>query len=232
MKLSFEKIMLLGIHLGHSTTCWNPKIKVYVFGIRNNMYVIDLVKSRVCLEQARKFVIRSNFLNNQHKILFVGTTVFFAESIKNRADACGCYYVNKRWLGGILTNWTTIKSSLIQFQRLEREYKIGYWDTLSKKQVITLNKRLDRFNLFLGGFKGIKFLPVVVIIARQSKEYTALHECRKLSIPIISTLDTNCDPSIVTVGVPINEDSVLGIKLFLHTIVERYKEVASAPILQ
>jgi len=232
MKLSLEKIMLLGIHLGHSTTCWNPKIKVYVFGIRNNMYVIDLVKSRVCLEQARKFVIRSNFLNNQHKILFVGTTVFFAESIKNRADACGCYYVNKRWLGGILTNWTTIKSSLIQFQRLEREYKIGYWDTLSKKQVITLNKRLDRFNLFLGGFKGIKFLPVVVIIAGQSKEYTALHECRKLSIPVISTLDTNCDPSIVTVGVPINEDSVLGIKLFLHTIVERYKEVATTPVLQ
>merc|ERR1712039_895457 len=110
--------------------------------------------------------------------------------------------------------------------------KIGYWDTLSKKQVIALNKRLDRFNLFLGGFKGIKFLPVVVIIAGQSKEYTALHECRKLSIPVISTLDTNCDPSIVTVGVPINEDSVLGVKVFLDVIVERYKEVVATAVVE
>ena len=232
MKLSLEKIMLFGIHLGHSTACWNPKIKAYVFGIRNNMYIIDLIKSRVCLEQARKFVIRSNFLNSPYKILFVGTTVFFAESIKNRADACECYYVNKRWLGGILTNWNTIKSSLVQFQRLEREYKIGYWDTLSKKQVVALSKRLDRFNLFLGGFKGMKFLPIVVIIARQCKEYTTLHECRKLSIPIISTLDTNCDPSIVTVGVPINEDSVFGIKLFLYTIMERYKKVVATAVVE
>ena len=121
-----------------------------------------------------------------------------------------------------MTNWTIIKSSLIQFQRLEREYKVGYWKTLSKKQTFVLGKRLDRFNLFLAGCKGIRFLPVVVIIAIQSKECTALHECRKLSIPIISKLDTNCDPSIVTIGVPINEDSVLGVKVFLDVIVNRY----------
>ena len=225
MHINFEQIMSLGIHFGHFTTSkhgWNPKIKVYVFTIRSNIYIIDLIKSRLYLERARRFVIRSRFLENQHQILLVGTTVFLADYIKNRAFVCNCFYVNKRWLGGILTNWTIIKSSLIHYQRLEREYKVGYWKTLSKKQAFALTKRLDRFNLFLVGCKGIRFLPVVVIIAIQSKEFTALHECRKLSIPIISTLDTNCDPSIVTIGVPINEDSVLGVKVFLDVIVNRY----------
>jgi small subunit ribosomal protein S2 len=174
------------------------------------------------LEKALKFVIKTRC--DGKNILFVGTKKQAAGAVQARAQTSQSFFVNRHWLGGILTNWSTVQASLLQLHRLEREQKKGDWSTLQKKKVAWLQKRFDRLERYLGGLKGIRNLPGVAIIIGQKVEIVAVQECRKLKIPTICRLDTDCDPSLVEIGVPINDDSRTRIQLFLETLLPRIQE--------
>lgn len=222
MKVTLEQIVMAGIHLGHPTRYWQPKIAIYTYGVRNGIHLIDLVKTRRQLKEAQKFVIKIR--REGKSILFVGTKDQAAEAIKERALASQSFFVNKHWLGGILTNWSTVKVSLSQLYRLEREQKEGAWSHKKKKEVSRIEKRLNSLTRYFDGLKGLQSLPGVVIIVGQTTEIVAIRECRKLGIPVICRLDTDCNPDLVEVGVPINDDSKRSIRLFLEAILPRIHE--------
>jgi small subunit ribosomal protein S2 len=194
----------------------HPKMAPYSYGVRNRRHLIDLVITRQYLREAQKFVARVR--KNEKELLFVGTKSQAAQRIQTRAEASGRFFVRERWLGGILTNWATIRASLLQLHRLERDKKKGLWQTLQKKDATALQKRLERLERYLGGLKGIRSLPGAVIMVGQTVEIAAVQECRKLGIPLICRLDTDCNPDLVKIGVPINDDSVLRIRIFLKVL--------------
>jgi len=222
MKLTLEEIRCAGIHLGHATCRWNSKIAPYTYGIRNGIHLIDLVKTLEQLEKSQKFIKRIRRTGDS--ILIVGTKSQASSSVKRRALASKSFFVNKRWLGGMLTNLSTIQASLFQLHRLEREQKNGLWDLLPKKKSSLLQKRLSRLQQYVGGLKGIQKLPRVVIIVGQTRELTAVTECLKLNIPRICRVDTDCNPDIVNLRVPINDDSVIRIHLFLQVLIAGIEE--------
>jgi small subunit ribosomal protein S2 len=195
---------------------------VYTYGVRDGVRLLDLVKTFRQLIEARKFLRRIKRYGKN--ILFIGTKVQAKQTIKERAKASQSFFVRERWLGGMLTNWSTVQASLIQLHRLEREQKNGVWSSLSKKEASLLQTRLDRLKRYLGGLKGIRSLPGAVIIIGQTKELVAIQECRKLKIPIVCRLDTDCDPSLVEFGVPLNDDSRARIRLFLEALVPSIQE--------
>jgi small subunit ribosomal protein S2 len=216
MKITLEQMMISGIHFGHPTRHWHPKIATYTYGIRNGNHLIDLVKTSQQLKEAQKLVTRVR--REGKEILFVGTKKQSSQRIKERAESSQSFFVRDRWLGGILTNWFTVQASLLQLHRLEREKKEGPWELLPKKEAIVLRKRLERLHRYLGGLKGMRSIPRVVILIGQTAEITAIQECRKLKIPLICRLDTDCNPDLVEVGVPINDDSVSRVRLFLKAL--------------
>jgi len=222
MKVTLEQIIIAGMSFGNPVYRWHPKIAPYTYKVHNGKHVIDLVKSRQQLIQARKFVAKMRREGND--ILFVGTRHQLGPIIKERAQTVKRFFVSERWLGGILTNRSTIQRSLLKLHQLEYEQKEGAWSSLQKKELILLKKRLRRLQRYLGGLKGIRKLPGVVIIVGQTKELTSIYECRKLGIPIVCRLDTDCDPSLVEVGVPINDDSVARVSLFLKAMLPRIEE--------
>jgi small subunit ribosomal protein S2 len=222
MKVTLEQIIVVGIHLGHPTRQWNPKMSSYTYGIQNGIHLIDLVKTMQQIEKAQAFV--REVRKSGKGILFVGTKYQAAEVIEEVAYASQSFFVNKRWLGGILTNWVTVQASLFQLHRLESEKNTGMWDLLPKKEAILLQTRLCRLNRYLSGLKGIRARPGVVVVVGQSVELTAIQECYKLKIPVVCRLDTDCDPSIVEIGVPINDDSTSRIRLFLELIALRIQK--------
>jgi small subunit ribosomal protein S2 len=222
MELTLEKMVSVGIHLGHATCYWHPKMAPYTYCVRGGIHLIDLVKTIEQIEKSQKFI--SRIRREGESILFVGTKIQASSSIKIRANASCSFFINKRWLGGILTNMSTIQVSLFQLHRLERQQKNGEWDKLPKKKVIFLQKRIQRLNQYVGGLKGINKLPGVVIIVGQKKELTAVTECSKLKIPRICRVDTDCNPDLVSIRVPINDDSVLSIRLFLQVLLARIEE--------
>jgi len=225
-----EEIIIVGIHLGHATCLWHPKMKPYIYSARNGIHLIDLIKTCQQLEKAQKFV--SRVRRNGNGILFVGTKVQAARAIRESAVRSKSFFVNKRWLGGMLTNLTTIQASLFQLHRLEREQRSGDWALLPKKKVILLRKRLERLQNYLGGLRGIKTVPGVVVVVGQTIEVTAIDEFIKLNIPSICRLDTDCNPDLVKIGVPMNDDSSPRIRLFLQGIVNRIKEGKRTHILK
>jgi small subunit ribosomal protein S2 len=202
--------------LGHPVRYWNPKISIYTYGVRNGIRLIDLVKTRQQLGKARKFL--EIISRNGKNILFIGTKNQAAQTIKDRANATKSFFVVERWLGGILTNWSTVRMSLLQLHRLEREEKKNSWSSLSKKDVVLLRKRLTRLERYFGGLKGIKMVPDTVIIVGQITELVAVIECGQLKIPVICRLDTDCNPDLVEIGVPINDDSRARISLFVDSL--------------
>ena len=216
MNLTLEKIVLTSIHLGHATCYWNPKIAQYTYCVRNGIHIIDLIKTLEQMDKARKFISRIRLEGKS--ILFVGTKNQASSSIKRRASTSESFFVNKRWLGGILTNIGTIQISLFQLHRFKRQNKNGEWNRLPKKKIIFLQKRIERLNQYVGGLKGINKLPGAIIIIRQKKELTAIIECLKLNIPRICRVDTDCNPDLVKIRIPINDDSVLRISLFLQVL--------------
>jgi small subunit ribosomal protein S2 len=216
MKINLEEIIILGIHLGHPTCNWNPKIRPYIYSVQNGIHLIDLIKTREQLKKAQKFIVRTR--RNEENILFVGTKNQASQAIIERACISQSFFVNNRWLGGILTNLATIQVSLFQLYRLEREKETGVWISLPKKKEIILRKRLQRLEYYVGGLKGIQKLPGVVVVVGQTTEITAIYECIKLNIPSICRLDTDCNPDLVKIGIPINDDSTLRIRLFLQII--------------
>jgi small subunit ribosomal protein S2 len=216
MKLSLKQIITRGIHIGHPTHNWNPKMDNYVYSIQNDTYVIDLIQARQQMCAAKKVI--SSVRRSGQEILFIGTKSTISPIIQEVAQTSQSFFVNERWLGGILTNWSTIQLSLLKLHRLETDMRDGVWSSLQKKKVFSLQRQLRRLEHHFGGLKGKRSLPGAAIIIGQPTELTALYECRKIGIPVICTLDTDCDPSLVDVGVAINDDSAVGVHLFLKEL--------------
>src|SRR5690606_4209923 len=202
--VSMKQLLEAGVHFGHQTRRWNPKMAKYIFAERNGIYIIDLQKTVKMLEEAYQFV--RNLAADGGKILFVGTKKQAQDSIRDEAERCGMYYINHRWLGGTLTNFATIKKRIERLHQLEEMESDGTFDVLPKKEVILLRKEKDRLTKFLGGIKDMKQLPDAVFIVDPRKERIAIAEARKLEIPVIAIVDTNCDPDEVDYVIPGNDD--------------------------
>jgi small subunit ribosomal protein S2 len=214
-QITLEQIVITGIHLGHPTRCWHPKIAPYIYGVRNGSHLIDLVVTRAQLDVTQRFL--QQITREGKRILFVGSEPHTKQITEERALASQSFFVKGRWLGGTLTNLSTIQISLSQLSRLEQDESTGAWANLTKKHITLLRKKLYRKQQ-LKGLIGIQSIPRAVVIFTQKANQIAIQECHKLKIPIISVLDTNCDPKKADIGIPMNDDSRARIQLFLETI--------------
>ncbi|MGI6147973.1 MAG: 30S ribosomal protein S2 [Limnochordia bacterium] len=216
--ITMKQLLEAGVHFGHQTRRWNPKMKEYIFTERNGIYIIDLQKTVRKVDEAYRFV--RDLVESGEKILFVGTKKQAQETIKEEAERCGMFYVNQRWLGGMLTNFKTISSRIARLEQIERMEQDGSFDVLPKKEVIGLRKEKDRLNRFLGGIRGMKSLPGAVFVVDPRKERIAVSEARKLGIPIVAIVDTNCDPDEVDYIIPGNDDAIRAVKLLTGVIAD------------
>jgi small subunit ribosomal protein S2 len=187
-----------------------------VYGVRDGIHLLDLAKTRQQLKKAQEIVTKVR--REGGDILFVGTKSQSAQRIKERAQASNSVFVAERWLGGILTNWSTVLQSVLELHQLEHDKRIGLWRLIQKKKAAGMKNRMERLERYVGGLKGIRSLPRVVVIVGQTTDFVAAQECRKLSIPLICRLDTDCDPDFADVGVPMNDDSTSRIRLFLEVL--------------
>ncbi|WP_077615105.1 30S ribosomal protein S2 [Caenibacillus caldisaponilyticus] len=216
--ISMKQLLESGVHFGHQTRRWNPKMKPYIFTERNGIYIIDLQKTVKKVEEAYNFV--KNLVADGGKILFVGTKKQAQDSVKAEAERSGMYYVNQRWLGGTLTNFQTIRQRINRLKEIEKMREDGTFDVLPKKEVIRLNKELERLEKFLGGIKDMERLPDALFVIDPRKERIAVAEARKLNIPIIAIVDTNCDPDEIDVVIPGNDDAIRAVKLLTSKIAD------------
>ena len=214
MVITLEKMVKAGMHLGHPARKWNPKMKPFIYTEKDNIHLIDLIKTYVHLNYVCKFLTKST--SNGKTILFVGTKKQASNLVAKTALNCNSFYVNEKWLGGMLTNWNTISLSTKKLQELEIQEKKGLFNKLPKKEAANLLKKKQKLEKYLGGIKNMNKLPDIVIIIGQHEEINALKECNKLGISSISILDTDCDPSISDLIVPANDDSMPSIKLLLQ----------------
>jgi small subunit ribosomal protein S2 len=220
--VSLAQLLESGVHFGHQTRRWNPKMKPYIFTSRNGVHIIDLVQTAQLMDAAFNFV-RSQSESGK-KFLFVGTKRQAAGIIAQEAARCGGYYINQRWLGGMLTNWTTIKTRVERLKDLERRESTGALDLLPKKEASMLRREMEKLQKYLGGIKNMRKIPDVVIMVDQRREYNAVAECKKLGIPIVALLDTNCDPDCVDVPIPANDDAIRSIKLLVGRLADAIYE--------
>lgn len=220
--VSLAQMMESGVHFGHQTRRWNPKMSPYIFTERNGVHIIDLVQTAELMEEAYEYMRNSS--EKGKKFLFVGTKRQAAGIIAQEAQRCGAYYVNQRWLGGMLTNWTTIKSRVDRLKDLERREEVGALDLLPKKEASTLRREMTKLQKYLGGIKAMRRIPDVVVLVDQRREYNAVLECQKLNIPIVSLLDTNCDPDLVDIAIPANDDAIRSIKLIVGKLADAIYE--------
>ncbi len=209
--VSMKQLLEAGVHFGHHTRRWNPKMAEYIFTERNGIYIIDLQKTVKKLDEAYNFV--RDVAAEGGDILFVGTKKQAQESIKEEAERVGMYYVNARWLGGMLTNFTTIKTRIERLAQLRKMEEDGTFDLLPKKEVVKLNLEIERLEKYLGGIKNMKKLPKAIFIVDPRKERNAVAEARKLNIPIVAIVDTNCDPDEIDYVIPGNDDAIRAVKL-------------------
>ena len=209
--VSMKQLLEAGVHFGHQTRRWNPKMAPYIFTERNGIYIIDLQKTVKKLEEAYNFV--REVAENGGEILFVGTKKQAQEAIKEEAERVGMHYVNARWLGGMLTNFRTMRGRIDRLAQLRKMQEDGTFDMLPKKEVIKLQAEIDRLEKYLGGVKNMKKLPAAMFVVDPRKERNAIAEARKLHIPIIAIVDTNCDPDEIDYVIPGNDDAIRAIKL-------------------
>jgi small subunit ribosomal protein S2 len=209
--ISMKQLLEAGVHFGHQTRRWNPKMKKYIFTERNGIYIIDLQKTVKKVEEAYKYV--KELAANGGTVLFVGTKKQAQDSVKEEAIRSGQYYVNQRWLGGTLTNFETIQKRIARLKEIERMDEDGTFDVLPKKEVVQLKKQQERLEKFLGGIKDMKQLPDALFIVDPRKERIAVAEAHKLNIPIVGMVDTNCDPDEIDVVIPANDDAIRAVKL-------------------
>ncbi|CAM3402566.1 MULTISPECIES: 30S ribosomal protein S2 [Brevibacillus] len=209
--ISMKQLLEAGVHFGHQTRRWNPKMARYIFTERNGIYIIDLQKTVKKVEEAYNFV--RELSQNGGKILFVGTKKQAQESVKEEAERTGHYFINQRWLGGTLTNFTTIKKRTSRLAELKRMEEDGTFEVLPKKEVIVLRKEMDRLEKFLGGIAHMDQLPDALFVIDPRKERIAVAEARKLGIPIVAIVDTNCDPDEIDYVIPGNDDAIRAVKL-------------------
>lgn len=220
--ISMKQLLEAGVHFGHQTRRWNPKMKRYIFTERNGIYIIDLQKTVKKVEEAYNFT--KNLAAEGGKILFVGTKKQAQDSVKEEAQRSGMYYVNQRWLGGTLTNFETIQKRIKRLKGIEKMQENGTFDVLPKKEVVQLKKELERLEKFLGGIKDMKDLPDALFIIDPRKERIAVAEARKLNIPIIGIVDTNCDPDEIDVVIPANDDAIRAVKLLTSKMADAILE--------
>ncbi|MBO3458757.1 30S ribosomal protein S2 [Aetokthonos hydrillicola Thurmond2011] len=220
--VSLAQMMESGVHFGHQTRRWNPKMSPYIYTARNGVHIIDLVQTAQLMEDAYSYM-RSNAEAGK-KFLFVGTKRQAAGIIAQEAARCGSHYINQRWLGGMLTNWATIKTRVDRLKDLERREETGALDLLPKKEASMLRREMAKLQKYLGGIKTMRKVPDVVVIVDQRREYNAVQECQKLGIPIVSMLDTNCDPDVVDIPIPANDDAIRSIKLIVGKLADAIYE--------
>ncbi len=209
--ISMKQLLEAGVHFGHQTRRWNPKMAEYIFTERNGIYIIDLQKTVKKLEEAYDFI--RDITEQGKSVLFVGTKKQAQDSVKEEAIRCGAYYVNARWLGGMLTNFSTIRRRISRLKQLREMQENGTFDLLPKKEVIKLNLEIDKLEKFLGGIKDMKDIPGALFIVDPRKEKIAVAEAKKLGIPVIAIVDTNCDPDDVDYVIPGNDDAIRAVKL-------------------
>jgi small subunit ribosomal protein S2 len=211
--VSLAELLESGVHFGHQTRRWNPKMDQYIYTARNGVHIIDLVQTAQLMEDAYEYV--RGEADRGKRFLFIGTKRQAAAIIKQEAIRSGSHFVNQRWLGGMLTNWETIRGRVERLKELDELENTGAIDRRPKKEGSVMRRELGKLEKYLGGIKTMRRLPDIVIIVDQRREYNAIQECQKLGIPIISLLDTNCDPDLVDVPIPANDDAIRSVKLIL-----------------
>jgi len=221
--VSMKELLEAGVHFGHQTRRWNPKMKRYIYGGRNGIYIIDLHQTLKLFEEARDFI--QEAVSQGEIVLFVGTKKQAQEAVEEAAKRCGMYYVNQRWLGGMLTNWNTIQTRIARLKELKKMEDEGTFDLMTKKEATKLREEADKLERFLGGIKDMPKLPGAVFIVDLKKERIALAEARKLEIPVVAIVDTNCDPDEVDYVIPGNDDAIRAIKLMCDKIADSILEV-------
>ena len=214
--ISMKQLLEAGVHFGHQTRRWNPKMATYIFTERNGIYIIDLQKTVKKLEEAYFFV--RDMAASGESILFVGTKKQAQDAIKEEAERCGQFYVNARWLGGMLTNFKTMRTRIARLNQLQKMQADGTFDLLPKKEVIKLQLEIAKLEKYLGGVKEMKKLPGALFVVDSRKEKNAIAEARKLNIPIVAIVDTNCDPDEIDYVIPGNDDAIRAIKLISQTM--------------
>ena len=229
--IAMKQLLEAGVHFGHQTRRWNPKMAEYIFTERNGIYIIDLQKTVKKIEEAYEFI--RSIAADGGEILFVGTKKQAQETIKEEAIRVGMHYVDARWLGGMLTNFKTIKKRIERLAQLHKMEEDGTFDLLPKKEVIGLRGEMEKLEKYLGGIKGMKKAPAAIFIVDPRKERIAIAEAKKLNIPIVAIVDTNCDPEDVDYVIPGNDDAIRAVKLVVSTIanaiVEGREGKAEAP---
>lgn len=221
--ITMKELLEAGVHFGHQTRKWNPKMKRYIYGGRNGIYIIDLHQTLKMFETARQFI--QDTAAEGEVILFVGTKKQAQEAVEESARRCGMYWVNQRWLGGMLTNHKTISTRITRLNELKRMEEDGTFEKLTKKEVAKLREEMNKLERFLGGIKEMPKLPGAVYIVDLKKERIALAEARKLEIPVVAIVDTNCDPDEVDYVIPGNDDAIRAIKLITGKMADAILEV-------
>jgi len=216
--ISLSQLLEAGVHFGHKAHRWNPKMFPYIYSEVNNIHILDLIQSATLLKKAMRYL--EVAASKDQKVLFVGTKRQATTLIAQEAKRSNSYYVNHRWLGGMLTNWSTMKERIEKLKDLEKQESEGTFELLTKKEGALRRKELTKLRKYLDGIKSMTTLPDVVIIIDQRREITAVAECRKLGIPVVSILDTNCDPDLVDIPIPGNDDAVRSIKLILTLLTD------------
>jgi small subunit ribosomal protein S2 len=222
--ITMKELLEAGVHFGHQTKRWNPKMKEYIFGERNGIYIIDLQKTLKMFKEASRFV--QELAADGKIVLFVGTKRQAQDAIAEEATKCGGFYINQRWLGGLLTNWVTVQKSVKRLKELDEMATDGRYELLPKKEVIKLERERKHLQANLAGIKNMSRLPDAVFVIDSNKEQIAVREARKLGIPVVAVVDTNCDPSEVDYVIPGNDDALRAIRLFTSKISESIAEGA------
>ena len=216
--ISLSQLLEAGVHFGHKAYRWNPKMFPYIYSEVNNIHILDLVQSATLLKEASSYLEKE--ARDEKTFLFIGTKHQASTLIAQEAIRCDSFYVNHRWLGGMLTNWITLKERIKYLKTLEEEEADNTFDLLTKKEATLRRKKLKKLRYHLNGVKNMTRQPDIAIVIDQKREMTAIRECQKLGIPIVSILDTNCDPDLVDIPIPGNDDAVRSIKLILNSLTD------------
>jgi small subunit ribosomal protein S2 len=226
MNVSLRDLLQAGVHFGHQTRRWNPKMKPYIYGAKNGVHIIDLQRTARGLVDASRFLTQT--VGHGGSVLFVGTKRAARDIVSEEASRCQMFHVNNRWLGGTLTNWQTVKKSIDRLVQLEKARDEGRFDVLTKKEALGAHREIEKMNINLGGIKGMRGLPSCLFIVDPKKEHIAVKEANTLGIPVVALCDTNCDPSGIQYVIPGNDDAIKSIRLFTAAIADAVTEGRSA----
>ncbi|WP_147821970.1 30S ribosomal protein S2 [Salidesulfovibrio onnuriiensis] len=215
---TMKDMLETGVHFGHQTRRWNPKMRPYIFGSRNGIHIIDLQQTVKMFRTAYDFI--ADKVADGGKVLFIGTKRQAQEAMKQEAERCGMFFATHRWMGGTLTNFQTIKRSIDRLKNLEEMFEDGSINKFPKKEIVRMGREVKKLNLALGGIKDMKEAPAVAFVVDPKREHIAIQECRKLGIPVVAVTDTNCDPDVIDYIIPGNDDAIRAIKLFAARIAD------------